>query len=1175
VRRHAKASTAGSSTGSRLGRFVRGALAIRSVSSGVDGSGAPKAARGARGLLATLPLALFLTFGAASALAAPPTVTIDPPGAHSITTAQVSGTVDPKDHDTYYCFETNPEGQGWSGFCFEGSTEHDTGPLPLTKTLEGLKADTTYQARLTALNFQDPEVFSDPVEFTTDPAPNAPALSIEPATSVSFTKAHIEGEIDPEGGNLNGPGEPVPIAWELQINPEGAGWEFAEGGVIEGAEAESDPAPGAGIVVLKDLENLKPGIEYQFRLHALYAGLEATSAEPNPTFDTDPVALPVLSTDNASAVTDTTAHFSGSVEVSGTDEAFDAACHFDYISQAAFEAAGNTFDGAQQATCTPATVTGAETQPVAVQADVNGLEPNTTYHLRLVAENKGGPADLAAAATFTTGAVGPVVLAATNTPLSESATRVRGYVNPRNSAISDCHFAYGPTSAYGASVPCASNPGSGGEAVTVSADISGLNPASSYHFQLVATNGAGTEASEDGVFATFSPATEASCANEARRSEQHSTGLPDCRAYEMVSPPVKNGGDVMAVPERTRASVNGDAAAFGSLAAFADAHGIGISAEYIAERDGTPGTQGWSTHSIMPKLEAFGLNQATFGYPSMYRGEFSADLSRGILQTGTNLSGDSLLGNVANLYLRSDLLSLGEGNYSTVTLCPVCTVPYTQAQQEISKASFAGANADFGQIVFETALNLTAEASGEEPKTYEWDHGVVRLVGILPASEGGGVAPASVAGTGASNASYTLHIISADGRRVFFTDNSKTFGRTGVLYMRVDHAETVHINASEKAAPDEPQPARFETASTDGTKVFFRTSESLIEGNSGSGLYMYDVNAPAGEHLTLISVDHEPAGPGGSVTGVAGASEDGNYVYFFASNQLVAGAPPIGSSGNGIYAWHQGSLRYLGRAGGLEDAQGNSLGETYALSRLGSRVSPDGRHLLFTSLGVDEDPTVNKLYIYSYPTESLICASCNPSGAAATVNAGFTLRIGLGASQPTSHLGHALSDDGRFVFFTTAERLVGEDTNGVEDTYSYDSQTGQVQLLSSGTSPAGSYFLDATPNGANTFFGTRERLVGWDGDGAYDLYSARSQGGFPEPPPQPGACAGEGCQGAGVANAVQASAGSAVFAGPGNLKGNRCRNNAKQRKSKQRNCRQNKRNKHHHKRANNNRRTSR
>jgi len=39
---------------------------------------------------------------------------------------------------------------------------------------------------------------------------------------------------------------------------------------------------------------------------------------------------------------------------------------------------------------------------------------------------------------------------------------------------------------------------------------------------------------------------EGACPNEAIRQEQSSTFLPDCRAYEMVSPVDKNGADVAA-----------------------------------------------------------------------------------------------------------------------------------------------------------------------------------------------------------------------------------------------------------------------------------------------------------------------------------------------------------------------------------------------------------------------------------------------------------------------------------------------------------------------------------------------------------------------------------------------------------------------------------------------------
>lgn len=654
------------------------------------------------------------------------------------------------------------------------------------------------------------------------------------------------------------------------------------------------------------------------------------------------------------------------------------------------------------------------------------------------------------------------------------------------------------------------------------------------------------------------------------------SSLPDGRAYEMVSPPQKNSGDVMPLPSRTRAAASGDAVAFTSLTSFGDVQGMGVTSEYVSRRDGGPGTNGWATHAIFPKLDPFSVNNVSVaGYNTGYVGEFSADLSIGILRTGTNLSGDPNLGTIANLYLRTDLLSAGAGSYSTVTLCSVCVSPFTQAQQN-SFAGFGVATPDFTHILFESRLNLVPEASGGLIKLYEWDHGAVRLAGILP---GGGMAPASIAGTGARASNYTLRTMSDDGRRIFFTDNSSTGNRTGDVYMRVDHATTVQLNASERTdcadqdpctgdpAPDPngPGPARFETASTQGTTVFFTSSEALTDSdkNDGPDLYMYDATLSDGDphNLTQISLDSEGGDVAGATTGVLGASEDGSYVYFLHGSQLVSGGPSTDGH-DGLYVWHDGVLRQIGTlTGGALDQDVNSQGSSFTLASLGSRVSPDGTHVLFTShtgdglTGYDQSspncdtPGCSELYLYDYGSESLTCASCNPTGAPATTDAAFTMRTAIGAAQPASHLGHALSDDGRYVFFTTAERLVPEDRNGKLDVYEYDSAAGQVHLLSTGTDPSDSFFLDASANGHDVFFVTRERLVGWDKDPAYDLYDARVGGGFPEPPPTPTECDDDVCQGAlaGAPVAVKPLT-SAFFSGNDNVKQGRkvrCGRNAR------------------------------
>jgi DNA-binding beta-propeller fold protein YncE len=72
--------------------------------------------------------------------------------------------------------------------------------------------------------------------------------------------------------------------------------------------------------------------------------------------------------------------------------------------------------------------------------------------------------------------------------------------------------------------------------------------------------------------------------------------------------------------------------------------------------------------------------------------------------------------------------------------------------------------------------------------------------------------------------------------------------------------------------------------------------------------------------------------------------------------------------------------------------------------------------------------------------------------------------------------------------------------------------------------------------GANVFFETADRLVGQDTDTQVDVYDARTGGGFPYSPP-PAPCQGEACRGVpGAAPSLLAPV-SASFAGAGNLVG--------------------------------------
>jgi hypothetical protein len=96
----------------------------------------------------------------------------------------------------------------------------------------------------------------------------------------------------------------------------------------------------------------------------------------------------------------------------------------------------------------------------------------------------------------------PVVETSSATGVGQSTAVLHGSVDPEGASLSDCHFDYGTSTAYGLSVPCSSLPAAGSDPVGVSANLSGLTPNSTYHLRLVATNSGGTSRGTDRTFIT-------------------------------------------------------------------------------------------------------------------------------------------------------------------------------------------------------------------------------------------------------------------------------------------------------------------------------------------------------------------------------------------------------------------------------------------------------------------------------------------------------------------------------------------------------------------------------------------------------------------------------------------------------------------------------------------------
>jgi hypothetical protein len=82
------------------------------------------------------------------------------------------------------------------------------------------------------------------------------------------------------------------------------------------------------------------------------------------------------------------------------------------------------------------------------------------------------------------------------TNVGSSTATLQATVYPEGATVTSCYFKYGLTRDYGSTVPCPQTVGGGTSPVAVSADVSGLTPNTTYYFDVVAANLAGSEDGE-------------------------------------------------------------------------------------------------------------------------------------------------------------------------------------------------------------------------------------------------------------------------------------------------------------------------------------------------------------------------------------------------------------------------------------------------------------------------------------------------------------------------------------------------------------------------------------------------------------------------------------------------------------------------------------------------------
>jgi hypothetical protein len=391
--------------------------------------------------------------------------------------------------------------------------------------------------------------------------------------------------------------------------------------------------------------------------------------------------------------------------------------------------------------------------------------------------------------------------------------------------------------------------------------LAGLTPGTEYLYRFVAESSGGgpvygaggTEEDPEGKAALFTTATspplpDAGCPNQSLRYGA-SAFLPDCRAYEMVSPVNKNGGEIRPGKDAYfRVSPDGSKITYDAEPVFGDQPGNKVQNQYIASREEAGGNRGdWASQGINAPLG----EQITVGglnYPTTEVLAFSPDLcSEWLLDYNVvPLTADGHE-NYVNLY-RQDLCRAG-GFEALVKTAPnglgEAGVAYLDAD------AVQGFSAGLAHILVVAKAGLTPDAvqGATVSQVYDYVEGVPHLVSVLP---DGSADPGSVSGGGAAAGGGAFQTfggnvataISADGSRVFWTSGLQIGGLgANRVYLRLN--------------PAQPESARLHGAASGSGDLLedSATIESVVAdtGAFAVGQEISGQGIPAG--ATVLAVD--------------------------------------------------------------------------------------------------------------------------------------------------------------------------------------------------------------------------------------------------------------------------------------------------------------------------------
>ncbi len=888
------------------------------------------------------------------------------------------------------------------------------------------------------------------------------------------------------------------------------------------------------------ITGLEPEKQYYLRVVAKNGRGSASGIIP---FETASVH-PQLSQPEAAMVTGTSVRLKGFID----PKTYETSWRFEYATDK---------NGPWMAVTGGGTISQAEAEAVPfggptpkVEAELTGLSPSETYYVRLFAENSKGTSTSQPIEFETNGP--PLVDTFATHAIDGESMRVLGTVTP-DGTDTHYHFQYVSQEQFeaqggeGGFAKAESTPevdaGSGertesGYPTTfVGQDLPGLQPGETYDFRIVASSSLpGNPVVYGEVQKLTVPATEepfgegqSSCPNQQFRTGP-SAQLPDCRAYEQITPLDKEGAfepfNVLTGLAKSSVRFSEDGNDF-MIEGEHTNWGSGQSPYFFSRT-----TAGWQMKSAAPQPQT-GIDKYTPGLTSPDLTDMS--LSSEWFTTGGTESPD----------VEFEVGPPG-GPYSTVATIPRAQVKGAVGGEEV----WVAASEDFSKLILEVEdhdlVGQTGTKSGSD--LYEYSEGQLRQVNVFDGGKTIGSCGAEIVRGGAeanrSSQTPTLEAsyrsVSEDGSRVFFEAvPGSNCSEAKHVYMRVDGTETVDIGEY-----------TFMAATADGSKL-------LLEKRNGEAreLFLYDTSSQSAEFLF--------AAHSGWVE-VPTISEDFNAIYFGVDEALPnSGAP----SGGGVYRFDMTTrtLRFI-FAG--SDGYGTGGGSSFAHT-----VSADGRYYYFDAREVFAVPgggedlrlattvykgrTSEQLYRYDSVENAVECVSCaspfDPKPKLGVENGG-----GLaGGVSPT--LAPITSANGDYAFFDTPAALVPQDLDGEippPTSTAAQGQEGQspswdiyewrkagvdgcthmqgcVSLITPGTDGVSVSLIGTTPSGSDVFFNTHSSLLPQDKDTAGDVYDARIDGGFPVAA-SPLECEGDACS-TPASSPIDATPSSLTFAGEGNV----------------------------------------